>query len=206
MIKRLFCSNQNFSQEAIEAFLERQANLIKPQGTLGKADEMALRLASHQSSVEPSINKPWITIFAADHGIAQKDDLSEYPQDKTTQWVSDICKGKSSINVLAQFSNAELQIVDIGLVTKNPDLDGLEDKKIALGTANFSKQPAMSQEQLLNAILVGSNAVEQAKKQGADLFIGGEVGVANTTSAIAMIAVLSGKDPLDLLDVVNKES
>ena len=199
MIERLFCANQEVSEEAIEAFLERQANLIKPQGTLGKVDEMAMRLASHQQTAEPCINKSWITIFAADHGIAQEDDLSEYPQDMTDQWVSDICKGKSAINVLAQFSNAELQIVDVGLITKQPNHDGLENKKIALGTANFAKQPAMSQEQLLNAILVGANAVEVAKEQGADLFIGGELGVANTTSAIAMIAVLSGQNPLELL-------
>jgi len=198
MIEKLFCANQEFNDEAIAAVLEKQYQFAIPEGSLGRLQDMAVRLASHQCSPTPQINKPWVSLFASDHGVFAED-VSESPQEMTAQWVQTFCEGKSAINAMADFSNMSVEMVDVGVVSELAEQPNLLQSKIAAGTQNFTKQAAMSQEQLIQAMEIGMAAAERAKESGADLFISGEVGVANTTSAIAMMSVLSGKEAEELL-------
>lgn len=200
MIERLFCANQSLSDEAMGAIYEKQSPLTTTEGALGRVEEMVVRLAGQQNTATPTINKPWVSIFAADHGIVEED-VSDYPQAMTVQWAEMLCKGEAASNALANFSQANLEVIDVGIVGELSDSENLTKAKVAEGTVNFTKQAAMTEAQLIQAIESGMAAAERAKDADSDLFIGGDIGVGNTTSAIAMIAVLSGKEPLELVSM-----
>lgn len=197
MIEQLFQANQQFNDEAIGGVLQKQYQFSMTEGALGRLQDMVVRLASHQCSTTPEIKKPWVAIFAADHGIAAEE-ISDYPQEMTAQWVQQFCEGKSAINAMANHQNLHAEMIDVGVVSELPENDVLIQAKIAAGTANFTQQAAMTEEQLIQAMEVGMAAADRAKAAGADLFVSGELGVANTTSAMAVAAVLSGKEPLEL--------
>ena len=200
MIEELFCANQEFNEEVVGKLLQKQYQFAIPEGALGRLQDMVVRIASHQSSEAPKITKPWVTIFAADHGVAEEE-VSESPQEMTALWVQDFCAGKSAINALADFSKIHSEIIDVGVINDVAKHESLIQAKVAAGTANFSKQMAMTEAQLIRAMEVGMSAAQRAKDSGADLFVSGEVGVANTTSALAMISILSGKEPQELLSI-----
>jgi nicotinate-nucleotide--dimethylbenzimidazole phosphoribosyltransferase len=161
---------------------------------------MLVRLAGHQNTPTPSITQPWVSIFAADHGIAEAD-VSDYPQTMTAQWAEMLCKNEAASNALANFSQAKIEVVDVGIISELADAEKLITAKVANGTANFTQQAAMTEAQLIQAIDTGMAAAERAKEAGSDVFIGGDIGVANTTSALAMATVLCGKEPLELVSM-----
>lgn len=200
MIERLFCANQELNDEAISGVIQKQYEFNSPEDSLGRIAEIVVKLASHQQSVNPKVKKPWLSVFIADHGIAEED-VSDFSQEMTAKWSESICKGEAAINALAKYSKLGLEVVDVGLINDQPNHDLLRVSKIGTGTHNFTKQPAMTQEQMLRAMEVGMVTAENAKEAGSDLFIAGELGVANTTSAIAMVSVLSGKTPIELMEI-----
>ncbi|MEA1989687.1 MAG: nicotinate-nucleotide--dimethylbenzimidazole phosphoribosyltransferase [Pseudomonadota bacterium] len=200
MIERLFCANQELNDEAISTVIQNQYEFNSPEDSLGRIAETVVKLASHQQTDNPKVKNPWISVFIADHGIAEED-VSDFSQEMTAKWSESICKGEAAINALANYSNLNLEVVDVGLKSDLLNYDSLTVSKIRQGTYNFSKQSAMTQEEMLRAIEVGMTAAEKAKEAGSDLFIAGELGVANTTSAIAMVSVLSGKTPIELMEI-----
>ena len=200
MIERLFCANQELNDEAISTVIQKQYEFNSPEDSLGRIAEIVVKLASHQQSVNPKVKKPWLSVFIADHGIAEED-VSDFSQEMTAKWSEAICKGEAAINALAKYSKLDLDVVDVGLIDDLPNNDVLRVSKIGAGTQNFIKQPAMTQEQMLRAMEVGMVTAEKAKEAGSDLFIAGELGVANTTSAIAMVSLLSGKTPIELMEI-----
>lgn len=191
-MQRFFCANQELDESVIEAAYLHQQQLTKPEGALGRLEEIAVRLASHQRTAHPEIKKPWISVFAADHGIAQEG-VSAFPQVVTQEMVKNFSRGGAAVTVLAQFAKAEFEVVDVGVLEDVSPLPNLLSARVAAGTQNFVKQPAMSESELFAAMQVGADAVERANASGADLFIAGEMGIGNTTSATAMTALLSGK-------------
>lgn len=200
MIDQLFCANHALNSEAMGAIYEQQSLLTQTDGALGRIEEIIVRLAAHQGVSTPEIKHPWMAIFAADHGIVEEG-VSDYSAEMTSQWLDKLCRGHSASNVLSTYNQATLELINIGMTGNVPECQHLLDAHIASGTANFTKQPAMTTAQLVQAIGVGMKAAERAKEAGADVFIGGELGVANTTSALAMIAVLSGKPPIELISM-----
>lgn len=168
--------------------LFRQRQLTKPPGSLGLLETVAVRLASLQGHDKPSIEQVWMSVFAADHGIAAES-VSAFPQAVTLAMVKNFVDGGAAVNVLSRCVGAELEIVDVGLASE-PDCTGVISARAGHGTANFSKQAAMSEAQLKRAVLAGKEAVIRAVRHQADLFIGGEMGIANTTSASAVACAL----------------
>lgn len=203
MIEKLFCANKGFDEQAMAAVYEQLTAATMAEDSLGRLQETAVRLAAHQGVTQPTINKPWLSVFAADHGV-YAEDVSDFPQAMTAQWVEAFCKGNSITNHLASYSQASLELINVGAATDLPACEIVNDQKIANGTANFTKQPAMSTEQLISAMEIGIATAERAKQAGADVFIGGSIAVANKPSALAMIAVLSGKTPLELVGMGRK--
>jgi nicotinate-nucleotide--dimethylbenzimidazole phosphoribosyltransferase len=132
--------------------------------------------------------------MAGDHGVAAEG-VSAFPQAVTGEMVKNFATGGAAISVLARQLFAELTVVNMGTVNTLPAIDGVIDRRIAAGTANFCLQPAMTQEQLLQAFRVGQEVVVNAMANGAQLFIGGEMGIANTTSAACIAAHLLAKYP-----------
>ncbi len=178
--------DQGFYQKA----LNKQAQLTKPLGSLGLLENIAVRLAALQKTEQPAIEKVWVSVFAADHGIAEES-ASAFPQVVTTEMVKNFANESAAINVLSRFVNADFEVIDVGLLAAT-DISGIIVERAGNGTANFAKQAAMTEEQLRKALTTGKSAVERAKKQQSQLFIGGEMGIANTTSASAIAVALTG--------------
>ncbi|MCE7791603.1 nicotinate-nucleotide--dimethylbenzimidazole phosphoribosyltransferase [Salipaludibacillus sp. CUR1] len=166
--------------------------LTKPPGSLGRLEELAVKLAEITGHPFPETAPPASIVFAADHGIAEEG-VSAYPQKVTEQMVYNFLNGGAAINVLAKQAGALFKLVDVGVAA---DLEGtgLIDKKIRYGTGNFLKEKAMTPAEAELAILTGIEQAEEAINQGACSLILGEMGIGNTTSASAILAVLRGSN------------
>jgi nicotinate-nucleotide--dimethylbenzimidazole phosphoribosyltransferase len=173
-----------FAQRA----LARQTQLTKPPGSLGLLEQLAVRLAAMQRRDDPSLENIHISIFAADHGIADEG-VSAFPQAVTIEMVKNFVAGGAAVNVLARQAQAYFEVVDVGL-RQTVDLPGVVTQRAGCGTENFKIKPAMTAEQLVTALNAGQAAVGRALANQADVFIGGEMGIANTTSASAIAAAL----------------
>ncbi|MCK5336805.1 MAG: nicotinate-nucleotide--dimethylbenzimidazole phosphoribosyltransferase [Gammaproteobacteria bacterium] len=176
---------------------EHQMQLTKPPGALGQLEEIAIKLAAMQGKKLPEINSIQITVFAADHGIANQG-VSAFPQAVTVEMIKNFSRGGAAINVLARATNAKLDVVNLGTAFPAEDLKDVIDKSIAAGTNDFSQQAAMSEEQCLTALSVGAEMIDAAHNNKIDLFIAGDMGIANTSSATAIACALLGRKAEDL--------
>ncbi|MCL7746570.1 nicotinate-nucleotide--dimethylbenzimidazole phosphoribosyltransferase [Halalkalibacter alkaliphilus] len=166
--------------------------LTKPVGSLGRLEELVIQLAEMKNENFPSVTKPGVLVFAADHGITAEG-VSAYPQAVTEQMVRNFLSGGAAINVFSRQIDAMLEIIDIG-VTTDIEHTSLVNKKIRYGTANFSQEDAMSREEAEAAIEVGYSQALEMVKRGVQCLILGEMGIGNTTASSAVLAVLSNKD------------
>ena len=169
-------------------------NLTKPQGSLGRLEELARRLAVIRGSAKLNQPVPAVAVFAADHGVAL-DGVSPFPREVTAQMVMNFLAGGAGINVLSRRIGAEVLVVDVGVDYPFDDLPGLLKAKVAPGTANLAQGPAMTREQTLDAILVGAQTADHLIDRGADLLVPGEMGIGNTTASSALTACLTGLSP-----------
>jgi nicotinate-nucleotide--dimethylbenzimidazole phosphoribosyltransferase len=167
----------------------RQTTLTKPSGSLGCLETAAVRLAAMQGNAKPELREIHITVFAGDHGIAEEG-VSAFPQSVTVEMVRNFASDGAAICVAARELGAKLEVINMGTVTDPGPLNGVRNNQIGPGTANFIREPAMTEDQLADALAAGRDAVERAKLAGAQLFIGGEMGIANTTSATALACAL----------------
>ncbi len=151
----------------------RQANLTKPPGSLGRLEEVVVLLAAWQGREVPKLERVRICVFAANHGVAELG-VSAYPASVTAQMVANFEAGGAAINQLARTFGAELLVRPLEL--ERP-------------TRDFTRAPAMDEEELLAAVAAGMEAVEP----GLDLVVGGEMGIANTTAAAAVLAAILGE-------------
>jgi len=172
----------------------RQAVLTKPAGSLGRLEEVASKIASMQGNEKPDISHIQCSIFAADHGVAIEG-VSAFPQIVTGEMIRNFSSGGAAICVLSRAIGANLEVLNLGTVNDLGALSGVKNCIIGPGTANFSKQAAMNEQQLSRAIHTGRQAVERAKLERFQLFIGGEMGIANTSSATAIVSALLGIPP-----------
>ncbi|UTF60098.1 nicotinate-nucleotide--dimethylbenzimidazole phosphoribosyltransferase [Gilvimarinus sp. DA14] len=170
--------------QAMSAARARQNQLTKPPGSLGQLESIAVRFAGFQGREKPSLNKVLVRVFAADHGIAAKG-VSAFPQAVTAQMLQNFARGGAAVCVLAQSLNADFRAVNVGCIHEIDPQISVVHNPIASGTADFSRQCAMSQAQLIQALEVGAQQTSSA-----DLFIGGEMGIGNTTSAAAIFAAV----------------
>ncbi|WP_223444791.1 nicotinate-nucleotide--dimethylbenzimidazole phosphoribosyltransferase [Pseudomonas sp. BF-R-19] len=175
--------------QAVEQALARQQQLTKPAGSLGQLEALAVQLAGLQGRVKPSLEQVWIAIFAGDHGVVAEG-VSAFPQEVTGQMLLNFVSGGAAISVLARQLGASLEVVDLGTVTPSLNLPGVRHLNVGPGTANFVQGPAMTQAQGQLALQAGRDSVQRAIASGAQLFIGGEMGIGNTTAASALACAL----------------
>ncbi len=183
-------------------------NLTKPQGSLGMLEDVAKKVSAITGIAKPKIAKKFVFVFAADHGIVEEN-VSNYPQDVTTQMVYNFLRGGAAINVIARNVDAKVFIIDVGVKNKieikNFNKVNFIDKKINYGTKNFLKDPAMSYDEVEKSILVGIEVVEeivksyQRQENETFLFAIGEMGIGNTTVASAITAVVCGYSPVEVV-------
>jgi nicotinate-nucleotide--dimethylbenzimidazole phosphoribosyltransferase len=176
---------------------DHQAQLTKPPGSLGALETHAIRLAGLQRSARPTVQQVWISVFAGDHGVAAEG-VSAFPQVVTGEMVRNFAHGGAAICVLARALGAQLEVVNLGTVNDPGELPGVRRAIIAPQTQNFCEQAAMATAELDAALRAGADSVAQAHAAGAQLFIGGEMGIANTTSAAALACALLGESPATL--------
>jgi nicotinate-nucleotide--dimethylbenzimidazole phosphoribosyltransferase len=184
-------------QATLDAARARQGQLTKPPGSLGRLEEIAIRLAAMQGTQRPTLDRVQIVVFAADHGVAEEG-VSAFPQAVTGQMILNFAAGGAAISVLARNLGAALEVVDVGSVAPPEPLPGVVRQRAGEGTANFCRQPAMTDGQLAAALQAGRDAVGRALEKRAQLFIGGEMGIANTTSATALASILLDKTPAEI--------
>ena len=168
---------------------EYQARLAKPPGSLGRLEEISIQLAGITGRVHNALNKKQLLVFAADNGVVAEG-VSSAPQSVTKQQTINLMRGKTGAAVLAKHFGCGLTVCDVGV---NADIyeSTVLNRKIAYGTQNICTGPAMSREQTLQAILTGA---EIARTVDADVIGAGEMGIGNTTTSSAVLAVLLGTD------------
>lgn len=180
--------------EARAAAAARQNQLTKPPGSLGQLEEIAIRLAGLQGTAMPSLERVHVTVFAADHGVVAEG-VSAFPQAVTLEMVKNFARGGAAISVLARELGAGLEVVDVGTATDDGGPAGVMRARVADGTANFCDGPAMTADQCEQALQAGRAAAERAMAAGAQAFIGGEMGIGNTTAATALACVILREHP-----------
>jgi nicotinate-nucleotide--dimethylbenzimidazole phosphoribosyltransferase len=173
----------------VEQAAARQQQLTKPAGSLGCLESVAVQLAGLQGQVKPTLSQVWIAIFAGDHGVVAEG-VSAFPQEVTGQMLLNFVSGGAAISVLARELGAQLEVVDLGTVNPTLNLPGVRHLNIGAGTANFAQGAAMTQAQGELALQAGRDSLLRAKAAGAQLFIGGEMGIGNTTAASALACAL----------------
>jgi nicotinate-nucleotide--dimethylbenzimidazole phosphoribosyltransferase len=180
---------QPIDELAVAAARQRQGQLTKPAGSLGRLEDIACRIAGITGQARPSVDKKRIVLFAGDHGVA-RDGVSAYPREVTPQMVLNILGGGAAINAIAASVGAEVEVVDVGVDADFKDAPGLIQRKIAKGTANISQGPAMSLEQALAALAVGVERAQSAVQDKVNLLGTGDMGIGNTTPSAALFAAL----------------
>jgi nicotinate-nucleotide--dimethylbenzimidazole phosphoribosyltransferase len=181
-------------QNAMSAARARQDTLTKPLGSLGRLEDISVMLAGIYGEPTPQIQRKTVILAAGDHGVVSEG-VSAYPQEVTLQMIYNFLRGGAAINVLARQVSAEIVILDAGVAA---DLDPhplLRSVKIAKGTNNIAVGPAMTRMQAIQCIETGIDAAWEEIAQGASIIACGDMGIGNTTSSSAIVAVITGVDP-----------
>ena len=170
----------------------RQDMLTKPTGSLGRLEQLSIQIAGIQGKPMPQIKQKAVIVMAADHGVAARG-TSAYPQEVTAQMVLNFLHGGAGINVISRQMDARVIIVDMGVAVKLEANPGLVSRRIAAGTQDMSRGPAMTIEQAQQALETGIEIVTAEIKKGLDIVATGDMGIGNTTASSAICAIMTGK-------------
>ena len=197
-LESLIANISELDEESMNKVQARLDILTKPQGSLGQLEHLAKQLGGIQKTSNPQINKKAVLLMAGDHGIVSEG-VSAFPQEVTPQMMYNIVSGGAAINVLARQANAEVFCTDVGVAF--PLEGNIIHKRVANGTQNMSKGPAMSRHEALQALLVGAEVAEEKILEGFNLLATGDLGIGNTTPSSAIVALLTDSS---LVDVVGR--
>jgi len=170
----------------------RLDNLTKPQGSLGRLEELAKLIVGITEKEDPTLAKKVIFTLASDHGVADEG-VSAFPKEVTAQMVYNFLNGGAGINVLANHVGARVVVVDMGVAADLEPKANLIIKKVNYGTKNMAKEPAMTREEAIRSIEAGIELFEDEFEIGVDIVGTGDMGIANTTASSALTAVFTGK-------------
>jgi nicotinate-nucleotide--dimethylbenzimidazole phosphoribosyltransferase len=181
-------------REAMARAQGRVDSLLKPPGSLGRLEEIAVKLAGITGKPFPVIKKKRVIVMAGDHGVVAEG-VSAAPQEITYQILPRFVDGTGGIGVLARHAGARVVVVDIG-VARPVDWPGVIVRKIRAGTGNIARGPAMTREEAVQAISVGIELSQAEIRDGADLIATGDMGIGNTTPSSAILCAMAGT-PVD---------
>lgn len=167
--------------------------LTKPQGSLGRLEELAKKYCLITGKNKPVIRNKIIFTCAGDHGVTAEG-VSAFPKEVTPQMVLNFLRGGAGVNVLAKHVGARVIVVDMGVDHDFEPAEGLEIRKIGRGTKNMAAGPAMTRDEAERSILAGIELVEKYK-DGLDLIGTGDMGIGNTTPSSAIVSVITDTDP-----------
>lgn len=174
---------------ARDAAQERQAQLLKPPGSLGRLEEVAAWVAGVTGRARPGVPRTRVVIAAADHGVVEEG-VSAFPQEVTGQMLGAFGAGWAAITVLAEHAGADVVLVDAGVVAPPP---GVATVDLGLSPSrNLAVEPALAMDEVRSALRAGRELAARAAADGVDLLIAGEMGIGNTTPAACLTAALCG--------------
>jgi nicotinate-nucleotide--dimethylbenzimidazole phosphoribosyltransferase len=176
---------------SMETARARQDTLTKPQGSLGKMEDLSIKIAGIQGKPVPQIEHKAIITMAGDHGVV-KEGVGNWPQEVTTQMVNNFLNGGAGINVLGRHTDTRIIIVDMGIAGELKPHPQLVSRKITTGTNNIARGPAMTREQAIKALETGIELVNTELEKGLDIIGTGDMGIGNTTASSAIFAAISG--------------
>ena len=181
----------------------RQDTLTKPKGSLGRLEELSIRLAGIMRTSHPEINNKVIITMAGDHGVVEEG-VTLYPQEVTVQMVNNFLRGGAAVNVLADHVGARVIVVDMGVSGKlddhlsSPVGTELIIKKVGKGTRNMALGPAMSREEAFRSLEAGIEVVDEQVSRGMDILGIGDMGIGNTTASSAIASLFTGLNPIEV--------
>ena len=179
------------SSIARDAAAARQAQLTKPAGALGRLEALSLQIAAIQDRAEPRCETARVLVCAGDHGVADRG-VSAFPKAVTAQMCLNFLAGGAAVNVLARQAGATVEVLDVGVDADLPSHPNLIAAKIACGTRDFTVGPAMTADECARALAAGCERARVAAEAGHEVLIIGEMGIANTTSAAALMGAYLG--------------
>lgn len=190
-----------FAAAAAEA-RQRWDGRAKPHGALGQLEALGVRVAGVTGTCPPHApRRPSVVVFAADHGVVE-DGPSAWPSDVTGWMVRTMATGGAAVNALARTVGAEVTLVDVGVASDLSDVDGIVHARVREGTSSLARGPAMTRDDALAALAVGIDLATERIAGGADLLVGGDMGIGNTTASSALIAHHTGRRGSDAAAVV----
>ncbi len=179
-------------REAMAKAQARQNLLTKPQGSLGRLEELSVQLAGIQGRPLPQIRHKAIITMASDHGVVAEG-VSAYPQEVTSQMVYNFLSGGAAVNVISRQVGARIIVVDMGVTTELGANPRLLSRKVALGTHNMTLGPAMTEAQAVTALETGITVMMSEVAQGLDIVGTGDMGIGNTTASSAICAIMMAR-------------
>jgi nicotinate-nucleotide--dimethylbenzimidazole phosphoribosyltransferase len=183
------------SQRWLARARARLDQLTKPLGSLGRLEDLAAQMVSIREETFADPMRKAVYVFAADHGVTAEG-VSAYPSEVTRQMVLNFLAQGAAINVLAKVHQVEMNVVDVGVDADFDRIDGLLHRKVRRGTRNMMREPAMSADELTEALDVGLKLADSAKEKGYNLVAVGEMGIGNTTAASAITSALT-REPVN---------
>jgi len=183
------------NEDLRSALQQKIDNLNKPKGSLGRLEELALQIGLVQETLSPTLSHPCHLLFGADHGI-ERESVSVSPREITWQQMINFTRGGGGVNMFCRQHGFDLHIVDVGVDYDLTAYPTIINRKIAPGTGNFLIEPAMTYEQMNEAIQIGADMVEVCREKGCNVLSIGEMGIANTSPSSIWMHLFLGI-PLD---------
>ncbi len=179
---------------AMEAARARHLTLTKPPGSLGRMEDLGVRIAGISGAVPPPApENPAVLVAAGDHGVLGRG-VSPWPREVTAAMVENFCAGGAAVNAIARSVGARVSVLDVGVATDLRDHPLLRRARVRAGTDDLSRGPAMSREDAARAVMAGAGLVEElVGSGGVDLIVTGDMGIGNTTPAACLIAAFTGR-------------
>lgn len=173
-------------------------SLLKPPGSLGRLEWLAGELCRIQQTLKPETQPRSLALFAGDHGVVESG-VSSWPSSVTTMMVKTILAGQAASSVLAKTTNTKMTVVDVGMNSVLSSTNRLVVAKVKMGTNNLAEQPAMSVDEFNNTWNVGQKQAENMHLEGTRIYIAGEMGIGNSTSAACITSYITGIKPEDVV-------
>jgi nicotinate-nucleotide--dimethylbenzimidazole phosphoribosyltransferase len=183
------------SAEARAEAGERLDRMTKPRGALGRVEDVAVALAGIARECPPPLPAPAaVAVFAGDHGV-HRQGVTPWPQEVTAQMVANFLAGGAVVNAFARQLDAVVTVVDVGVRTPLDPHPDLQQRRVADGTADMTTGPALTRDQARRAVEVGIDVAHGLVADGHRCLVTGDMGIANTTAAAALVCAFTGVDP-----------
>ncbi|WP_433321164.1 nicotinate-nucleotide--dimethylbenzimidazole phosphoribosyltransferase [Micromonospora sp. CA-269861] len=209
MLETTIAAIRPADEAAMAAARELHGRLTKPAGSLGALEELSVRLAGLAGACPPPLPEPAaVAIFAGDHGVHAQG-VSPWPQEVTAQMIGNFLAGGAVVNAFARQAGASVTVVDVGVATAlptepvaapavlDPAVPRLVVASVRRGTRDLTVTAALTRDEALAAVQTGIRIADELIDAGAGILLTGDMGIANTTPAAALIAAFTGADPLD---------